>query len=113
MVYAARQIRLITSGTLPRKVKRPRGKCRTQLHLLQGLPGVGPERARCLLESFGSVEAVVTASTHELLKVSGIGVYTAEAIRWAVSEASCPYILEDHHPKREIFISTFTEGKLK
>ena len=94
MLYAAQQIRGNTSGALPRPGKRPKGKRRLQLYLLQGLPGIGPERARWLLESFGSVEAVMTASTDDLAKVRGIGSQTAEAIRWAVSEERQQYRLE-------------------
>jgi len=53
--------------------------------------GGGPGRAARLLETFGSVEAVVRASVEDLKAVSGIGPHTAEAIRWAVeeSEAEC------------------------
>lgn len=92
MLYAARQVQSIARGALPRKAKRPRGKRRTQLQLLQGLPGVGPERARCLLETFGSVEAVFTASADELVRVFGIGESTAKSIRWAVSDGKQYYL---------------------
>jgi len=95
MLYAARQVQSMARGALPRKVKRPLGKRRTQLQLLQGLPGVGPERARCLLETFGSVEAVFMASAEELVKVFGIGESTAKNIRWAVSEGKRYYVSGD------------------
>jgi ERCC4-type nuclease len=95
MLYAARQVQSMARGALPRKVKRPPGKRRTQLQLLQGLPGVGPERARCLLETFGSVEAVFMASSEELVKVFGIGENTAKNIRWAVSEGKRYYVSDD------------------
>ena len=85
MLYAARQVKSIESGALPRKVKRPKGKRKIQLYLLQGLPGVGPERALRLLETFGSEEAVFTASADELIKVEGIGKCTVKLIRWAVN----------------------------
>src|SRR3989339_830786 len=61
MLYTARQMSTIPFRSFPRKGKRPRGKRKLQLHILQGLPGVGPGRAGRLIESFGSVEAVVTA----------------------------------------------------
>ena len=54
--------------------------------MLQGLAGVGPERAKRLLDEFGSVESVLTASMEDLRAVDGIGLTTAEAIRWVVSE---------------------------
>jgi DNA excision repair protein ERCC-4 len=90
MVYACRQMRCIARGAIPRKGKRRRGKRSLQSQILQGLPGVGPERACCLLETFGTVEAVMTASLNELMEVSGVGDGTAKAIRWAVSESSSP-----------------------
>ena len=100
MVYATRQYRAVATEALPRlfPTRRPKGKRRTQLHLLQGLPGIGPARARYLLEMFGSVEAVLTATAEELAEVSGIGPRTAEAIRWAVSEQAGGYVPVDKDP---------------
>jgi len=91
MLFAARQHRAFVSGGLQRHGKRPQGKRRTQIHLLQGLPGVGPERAARLLAAFGSVEAVVRAEREELERVAGIGATTAGAIRWAVREPQALY----------------------
>jgi len=59
---------------------------KTQLYILQGLPGVGPERASRLLDRFGTVEASISASSNELQSVDGIGENIAEKIKWAVSE---------------------------
>jgi len=58
---------------------------------LQGIPGVGPERACTLLDRFGSVEAVVTANMEELLAIKGIGKNTVDAIDWAVREPGIEY----------------------
>jgi ERCC4-type nuclease len=91
MLYAARQGRAFANGAYPRKGTRPQGKRRTQLHILQGLPGVGPERARRLLEAFGSVEGVLSASEAALSSVDGIGSNTAERICWAVREPDSSY----------------------
>ena len=87
MYYAARQGRWFCSGAIARHGKRPRGKRRSQLALLQGLPGVGPGRAAKLLEHFGSVENVMVAGCEELARVDGVGFKTAKAIRWIVQEA--------------------------
>jgi ERCC4-type nuclease len=57
-----------------------------QLYVLQGLPGIGPERAERLLTQFGGVEAVMVASRRELQSVPGIGEKTAEAIRWLLAQ---------------------------
>lgn len=93
LCYVARQQRREQTGAVPRAPggARPTGKRKTQLYVLQGLPGVGPTRAQRLLEQFGSVEAVVTASVETLVEVEGIGPKTARSVRWAVEEASVRY----------------------
>jgi DNA excision repair protein ERCC-4 len=95
ILFAARQGRTFASGALPRKGPRPRGKPRVQSRILQGLPGVGPERAKRLLERFGTIEAVIAAPAAELARVPGIGKGTAESIRWAVEETPAHYRASD------------------
>jgi DNA excision repair protein ERCC-4 len=94
MIYAARQARAWSSGAIARRVRRPKGKRRAQLQMLQGLPGVGPGRAGKLLDVFGSVEAVLMAGHDELRSVAGIGATTADAIRWIVSESCASYVVK-------------------
>jgi len=60
---------------------RPKRKKSRQLYLLQGLPGIGRDKAVRLLEKFGSGEAVFTADEEELSEVDGIGITTAKKIR--------------------------------
>jgi ERCC4-type nuclease len=91
MLYAARQGRAITTGRIARPGLRPRGKARVQRQLLQGVPGIGPERAARLIERFGSVQAILTADEQALAEVPGIGRTTAAAIRWAVEEQTADY----------------------
>jgi len=91
MLYTARQSQSIASGGLYRHGTRPRGKRKTQLHILQGLPGIGAERASALLDTFGSIEAVLTASAEELTTIKGIGAHTAKSIDWAIREADSEY----------------------
>ena len=91
MVYAARQIKNIAKGSLQRQGYRPKAKKQKQIYLLQGLPGIGRQRAERLLDAFGSVEAVITASYAELQSVNGIGTGVAEKIRWMVSEKMSGY----------------------
>jgi ERCC4-type nuclease len=50
------------------------------LRLLQSLPGVGPDRAKHLLERFGTLRACFAAPKAELMEVPGIGAKTAAAI---------------------------------
>ena len=92
LVYLGRQAQRAAQGGLPRPGYRPKGKRARQLFLLQGLPGVGPERAARLLERFGSVQAVVAASADDLATVVGIGEKTAAKMRWAVQEPVVEYI---------------------
>jgi ERCC4-type nuclease len=91
MVYAARQVRAAARGAHYRAGYRPKGKWKRQLYILQGLPGVGPERAARLLDRFGCVEAVVGAGSEALQSVEGIGKHTADKIRWAVREQGQTY----------------------
>jgi len=91
MLYAARQGQAYAAGTLPRPGYRPRGKLARQLFILQGFPGIGPERAQRLLTRFGSVEGVVRAGTKELQSVHGIGKEIADKIRWALEQPPTQY----------------------
>jgi ERCC4-type nuclease len=93
MLYAARQFDHIARQVPPRlfKGKRPKGKRKTQLQILQSLPGIGPSAAHNLLEQFGSIEAVLAADEQALLCVAGIGAGRAKSIRWAVGEQLASY----------------------
>ncbi|MCE5231235.1 nuclease [bacterium] len=91
MIYAARQGRAFAHGALPRPGRRPKGKRKTQLAILQSLPGIGAQRASTLLDKFGSIEAIMAASQQALETIPSIGTRTAKAIRWAVSETPASY----------------------
>ena len=52
-----------------------------QEYVVAAIAEVGPVTARSLLETLGSVEAVMTASEEELLAVEGVGEVTAARIR--------------------------------
>ena len=82
LVYLGRQASEHACGALPRPGYRPKGRRARQLFVLQGLPGIGPERAERLLMHFGSVPAVFTADVSALAAVEGIGPAVAERIRW-------------------------------
>jgi ERCC4-type nuclease len=87
IVYLGRQAKAYAHGSHPRPGYRPKGRRARQLFLLQGLPRVGPERAARLLDHFGSVQAVATASAADLATVDGIGESIAARIRWALGAA--------------------------
>lgn len=95
MLYAARRFDHIARQTPPRlfKGKRPKGKRKTQMRILQSLPGIGPHIAHNLLEQFGSIEAVLSADEQALASVAGIGAGRAKSIRWAVGEQWASYSL--------------------
>ncbi|MBN1399840.1 MAG: endonuclease [Anaerolineae bacterium] len=59
-------------------------------YLAENLPGVGPRMAHLLLERFETLEALVTASEDELLKVHGIGPKTAAGIRALLTRRYAP-----------------------
>jgi ERCC4-type nuclease len=90
IVYIGRQLNSITRRGMQRHGDCPKGNRKRQLYILQGLPGIGPERAGRLLDRFGSVETVITASSTELQSVEGIGKRIADRIRWVVSEVASP-----------------------
>jgi len=99
LVYAGSQLmRLRTGGDRVYRQTKAKRKTTRQRRVLQSLPGIGPERARALLERFGSVEACILASSAELSAVDGIGSKTAEAIRNTVSENSGEYAAWDNLP---------------
>ena len=56
-----------------------------QQMIVEGLPNVGPQFARALLEKFGSVERVMKASEKQLLKVKRMGRSKARLIRKVLS----------------------------
>lgn len=62
-------------------------KFKQQIFMLQGLPSVGPAKAKMLLDKFGSLKAIFSASISELKEVDGVGKYTAAQI-YAILQAS-------------------------
>lgn len=91
MLFASQQGRAYAIGALPRPGYRPRGKRARQLFILQGFPGIGPERARRLLARFGSVQAVVNARPEALRAIKGVGTQVADRIRWSLEEPHPAY----------------------
>ena len=91
MLTAARQLRACRTGAMNRAGYKPRGRHKRKLYLLQGLPHIGKERAECLLDTFGGVQAVMDAPYEELIKVKGIGTKTARDIRTILREPLAGY----------------------
>jgi DNA excision repair protein ERCC-4 len=99
IVYVGRQIESMAMGGVQRHGYRPKTKRKRQLFILQGLPGVGPERASRLLARFGSVEAAISATSSELQTVGGIGKSVADKIKWVVSGPGPPNFSRSFEPK--------------
>lgn len=60
---------------------RPKKLITRKLHLIQGLPYIGPLLAKRLLDHFATVQNVMNASEQELAQVEGIGQIKARMIR--------------------------------
>jgi DNA excision repair protein ERCC-4 len=90
MVTAARQLAQAMSLAHLRPGYRPKGWRRRALFILQGLPHVGPDRARALLDAFGSVAAIVSADAKRLAEVDGIGAGVSASILKAIGAEPPP-----------------------
>ena len=77
---SGREVVSLRGGYRPKKLKS------RQLFLLQGLPQVGPTRAKRLLDHFGSVTRIINAPAEGLMQVEGIGQTAAKAIREVLDE---------------------------
>jgi ERCC4-type nuclease len=93
MFQAARQADRVIQGGIYRPGYRPKGKRKRQLFILQGLPGIGPQRAEQLLDALGSIEEIVKADAHTLASVKGIGRTTAQEIRNVIKDTQASYCI--------------------
>jgi len=116
--YTTEQVRRAGANAIRRAGYRPRKLRTRQLFVLQGLPGVGPERAARLLDACGSVAGVFAADEAVLRRVPGIGARTAAAI-YQLAHASSANVTVAAGPckdrqHREIFtakVAKVREGK--
>lgn len=68
----------------PLRSNKPKDNGVIAQYIVEGLPGVGPGKAKGLLAAFGSASGVFGASVQALAAVKGIGPKTAERIREAL-----------------------------
>lgn len=61
--------------------KRKDQSLKQKIHILEGFPGIGVDRAERLLDHFGSLKAVFEADTEELSSVQGFGRISAQKLR--------------------------------
>ncbi|MGQ3686188.1 MAG: ERCC4 domain-containing protein [Candidatus Loosdrechtia sp.] len=66
---------------IKRTGRRPKRIQTKRLYFLQGLPGIGPEMAKRMLNHFGSIERIINADVQKLTCVEGIGKKKASVIR--------------------------------
>ncbi|WP_339924528.1 ERCC4 domain-containing protein [uncultured Cyclobacterium sp.] len=52
-----------------------------RIHILEGFPGIGTDRAERLLKKFGNLHAVFTAEDADFLKLPGFGKKTVDQLR--------------------------------
>jgi len=76
--------------TISDRGMKPKTLSQRQRYLMEGLPGLGPERITALLAHFGSPGSVFAASVEELASVDGIGPKTAATIVELLQEKHIP-----------------------
>lgn len=82
ILFSSEQLHQLQISEPRRFGHQPKGLRKLQLHLLQGIPGIGPGKSAKLLDHFGSVQAVFNATEVALTEVPGIHQKLAEKIRW-------------------------------
>ncbi len=92
ILFTAHQLHSTTLVVIRRPGRQIRGKRARQIYILTGIPKVGSIRAVRLLDRFGTIEGVMTATAEALTEVEGIGTQTAQQIHWAVHECITPYL---------------------
>ena len=70
----------VEGGKLKAAPRIKKAKIDDSIAMLTAIPGIGVEKARKLLEKFGSIQRVVNASIPELMRVDGIGEKQARRI---------------------------------
>lgn len=66
-------------------------KAHQQLHILHGLPGIGPVKAKLLLEKFGTLNAVFSTDFASLCELEGFGKHTAQNLISLINEPLTAY----------------------
>lgn len=95
MRYTVDQGARFAEGGVQRSGYRPKGRKARQLYVLQSLPNIGAKRAETLLEHFGGIEAVMSATEEKLAEVAGVGTPIAEKIRNLVKETGVLYEIKN------------------
>ncbi|MCH7398266.1 helix-hairpin-helix domain-containing protein [Belliella sp. DSM 107340] len=59
-----------------------------KIHILEGFPGIGADRAEYLLNHFGSLQHIFNASESDLLSVIGIGKSTVQKMKVILNDVN-------------------------
>jgi ERCC4-type nuclease len=86
MMIAYRQLARRSAKMPQRHGRQPSSVRRSQLLMLQGVPGIGPERSRELLRVFGSPAKLAQASEAQIASVPGVGKTSARSLWRALHE---------------------------
>lgn len=82
---AARQLRRRQSRGPERFCSKTGSDRRLRMLMLEAVPDVGPVRAAALVDGFGTIEAIATASVRDLATTPGVGPVIAERLKRIVS----------------------------
>jgi ERCC4-type nuclease len=82
---AARQLRRRLSRGPERFCSKTGSDRRLRMLMLEAVPDVGPVRAAALVDGFGTIEAIATASVRDLATTPGVGPVIAERLKRIVS----------------------------
>lgn len=82
---AARQLRRRLSRGPERFCSKTGSDRRLRMLMLEAVPDVGPVRAAALVDGFGTIEAIATASVRNLATTPGVGPVIAERLKRIVS----------------------------
>lgn len=88
LLFAGHQLCRSESDWAQRTGPRPKRLRKLQLYVLEGLPGIGPQKAAALLDHFGTVRAAMTAPKKELCRIRGIHHLTAAKIERVLGTGS-------------------------
>lgn len=86
LLFVGRQTSYSSLRVPSRRSQRRKSAKKVQVHMLEGIPRIGPTRAMNLISAFGTIKKLVEATEVELVDVKGIGHKLAKMIRMALND---------------------------
>ena len=91
-IETARLLRIAARQLRRREARGPERFCskagsdrRLRMLMLEAVPDIGPVRAAALVDAFGTIEAIATASVRDLAATAGVGPIIADRLKRIVS----------------------------